>query len=61
MGELAAVGSAILWAYASIEFACRRALSALTINLLKCTGGLICLSLVGGARRLYAGRCADSV
>ena len=49
MGELAAVGSAILWAYASIEFArVAERCSALTINLLKCTGGLICLSLLWG-------------
>ena len=47
MGELAAVGSAVLWAYASIEFArVATRCSALTINLLKCTGGLVCLTVL---------------
>ena len=47
MGELAALVAAMLWAYASIEFARVAArCSALVINLLKCTGGLICLTLL---------------
>ncbi len=50
MGELAAVGSAVLWAYASIEFArVAKRCSALTKNLLKFTGGLIFLTLLWGA------------
>ena len=47
MGELAALVAAMLWAYASIEFArVGQRSSAMAINLLKCTGGLICLGIV---------------
>jgi drug/metabolite transporter (DMT)-like permease len=47
MGETAALIAAMLWAYASIEFArVGQRTSPLAINLLKCTGGMICLGLI---------------